>query len=210
MSQHRPIAVTTILAALLLAGCGTDEAQAPAADTNTGTPAATSEATATTAVGEVPDGVAAQYATLAEEIEAEGGRTTSGDWEVAYIVEPAEPWFETTDGEPTRREPAAGETHHLEIIPIEAATGRIVPEVPIRLELLDDTGEAVDEKELMFFNAEFFHYAHNFSIPDEGDYTLRATLQPPEFTRHGESVEALTLLEPVPVTFEDVRLEPAA
>ena len=42
MSQHRPIAVTTILAALLLAGCGTDEAQAPAADTNTGTPAATS------------------------------------------------------------------------------------------------------------------------------------------------------------------------
>lgn len=203
MSQYRPIAVTAVLTALLLAGCGTNEAEAPTSDT----PA---ETTAATLAGEVPEGVAAQYATLAEEIEAEGGRTSSGDWEIAYIVEPAEPWFETTDGEPTRRAPTEGETHHLEIIPIEAATGRIVPEVPIRLEVLDDTGEVVDEKELMFFHAEFFHYANNFSIPDEGDYTLRATLQPPEFTRHGESLEELTLLEPVSVTFEDVHLEPAA
>ncbi|WP_298586276.1 iron transporter [uncultured Kocuria sp.] len=212
MSSYRPIAVTAVLAALLLAGCGTDEAQAPATGptgTAAATPEATPGATATPSTDAVPEGVAAQYATLAAEVEAEGGRTAAGDWEVAYIVEPAEPWFETTDGDPTRREPAAGETHHLEIIPIEAATGRIVPEVPIRLEVLDDTGEVVDEQELMFFNAEFFHYANNFSVPDEGDYTLRATLEPPEFTRHGESLEELTLLEPVTVTFEDVRLEPA-
>jgi hypothetical protein len=206
MSPYRPIAVTAILTSLLLAGCGTNEAQAPTTETTAATP----DATDAPAAGEVPAGVAAQYATLAEEVQAEGGRTSSGDWEVAYIVEPAEPWFETTSGEPTRREPAEEETHHLEIIPIEAATGRIVPEVPIRLEVLDDTGEVVDEKELMFFHAEFFHYANNFSIPAEGDYTLRATLQPPEFTRHGESLEELTLLEPVTVTFEDVHLEPAA
>jgi hypothetical protein len=214
MPQHRPIAVTAILAALLLAGCGTNEAQAPTSDTatetNAETTAAAPEATDASSAGEVPEGVAAQYATLTEEIAAEGGRTTSGDWEVAYIVEPAEPWFETTDGNPTRREPAAGETHHLEIIPIEAATGRIVPEVPIRLEVLDENGEVVEEKELMFFHAEFFHYANNFSIPAEGDYALRATLQPPQFTRHGESLEELTLLEPVTVTLEDVHLEPTA
>ncbi|MEX5254720.1 iron transporter [Kocuria arenosa] len=210
MSPNRPIAVTAILTTLLLAGCGTDASQAPTSETTTGTTVATPEATDAPSTGEVPEGVAAQYATLAEEVEAEGGRTTSGDWEVAYIVEPAEPWFETTAGDPTRREPAIAETHHLEIIPIEAATGRIVPDVPIRLEVLDDTGEVVDEKELMFFHAEFFHYANNFSIPAEGDYTLRATLQPPEFTRHGESLEELTLLEPVTVTFDDVHLEPAA
>lgn len=82
--------------------------------------------------------------------------------------------------------------------------------MPIRLEILDDTGEVVEEQQLMLFHADFFHYAHNFSIPTEGDYTLRATLQPPEFTRHGESLEELTLLEPVTVTFEDVHLESAA
>ncbi len=218
MTPHRPLAVTA-LAALLLTGCG--ETPAPTAEAPSGTAAeststaapsaaATPDSTGSPASGAVPDGVAAQYATLDEEVEAEGGRTTSGDWEVAYIVEPAEPWFEVTGGEPTRREPAAGETHHLEIIPIEAATGRIVPDVPVRLEVLDENGEVVDEKELMFFNAGFFHYANNFSVPAAGDYTLRATLQPPEFARHGESLEELTLLEPVTVTFDDVRLEPAA
>jgi hypothetical protein len=208
MSLYRPIAVTAAITALLLTGCGTNDA--PTAETANQTTAATPDATAATSASEVPEGVVAQYTVLDEEVEAEGGRTTSGDWEVAYIVEPAEPWFETTGGEPTRREPAAGETHHLEIIPIDAATGRIVPDVPIRLEVLDDTGEVVDEQELMFFHAEFFHYAHNFSIPDEGDYTLRASLQPPQSPRHGENLEELTLLEPATVTFEDVHLEPAA
>ncbi|MCJ8503771.1 iron transporter [Kocuria flava] len=210
MFQHRPIAVTAVLTAMLLAGCGTSTDQSTENGTTPSPGTATPDTASTPSAGEVPEGVAAQYATLTDEVEAEGGRTTSGDWEVAYIVEPAEPWFETTGEEPTRREPAAGETHHLEIIPIDAATGRIVPDVPIRLEVLDENGEVVDEKELMFFHAEFFHYAHNFSIPAAGEYTLRATLQPPQSPRHGESLEELTLLEPATVTFENVRLEPAA
>jgi hypothetical protein len=214
MSQHRPIALTAVLTALLLAGCGTSTDQSTENGTiespGTATQGATPDAASTPSTGEVPEGVTAQYATLADEVEAEGGRTTSGDWEVAYIVEPAEPWFETTGEEPTRREPAEGETHHLEIIPIDAATGRIVPDVPVRLEVLDENGEVVDEQELMFFHAEFFHYAHNFRIPEAGEYTLRATLQPPQSPRHGESLEELTLLEPATVTFEDVRLEPTA
>ena len=208
MSPYRPIALTATMTALLLTGCATNDASAPTAETANRTTAATPGSTAATSAGEVPEGVVAQYTVLNEEVEAEGGRTTSGDWEVAYIVEPAEAWFETTGEEPARRDPAAGETHHLEIIPIDAATGRIVPEVPIRLEVLDENGELVDEQELMFFHAEFFHYAHNFSIPTAGDYTLRATLEPPQSPRHGESLEELTLLEPATVTFEDVRLEP--
>lgn len=58
MSSYRPIAVTAVLAALLLAGCGTDEAQAPATGP-TGTAAATPNATATTSTDAVPEGVAA-------------------------------------------------------------------------------------------------------------------------------------------------------
>jgi hypothetical protein len=55
----------------------------------------------------VPDGVAAQYATIEEEVAAEGGDTTAGSWRVAYLVEPAEPW----DQERQFRAPAPGETH---------------------------------------------------------------------------------------------------
>lgn len=207
MSQHAPIAVTAALTALLLAGCGTGDPPPPAPGTTAGS---TAGSTTATSGAEIAQGVVTQYTVLDEEVEAEGGRTTSGDWEVAYIVEPAEAWFEPTGGEPNPREPAAGETHHLEIIPMDAATGRIVPDVPVRLEVLDEAGEVVDEQDLMFFHAEFFHYAHNFSVPEAGEYTLRATLQPPPSPRHGESPEELTLLEPATVTFENVRLEPAA
>jgi len=84
-----------------------------------------------------------------------------------------------------------------------------VPEVPIRLEVLDSTGAAVDAKDLEFFSAEFFHYANNFSVPEAGEYTLRASLQPPQYNRHGESLDELTLLEPVTATFEGVRLDPS-
>ncbi|HEU4423421.1 MAG TPA: hypothetical protein VFR67_12895, partial [Pilimelia sp.] len=112
---------------------------------------------------QVPAGVAKQYATLEREIKAEGGETTAGQWRVAYIVEPAEPWFISEGGRQVLREPATGETHHIEIIPFEAATGRVVPSVPIRLEVVDATGKVVDGKPLNFYYGEFFHYANNFT-----------------------------------------------
>jgi hypothetical protein len=102
------------VAAMSIAGlpaCGDDAARATA----TGT-------TATTAgePSEVPEGVAAQYAVLEEEIAAEGASVETGDWRIAYIEEPAEGWFQMDQGHPVWRDPAPGETAHLEIIPIGA------------------------------------------------------------------------------------------
>jgi len=174
------------VAALALGACGDDE-----------------DETAEAASADVPAGVVAQYETIEQEIAAEGGETTSGPWRIAYIVEPAEPWF---DGE-RFREPAPGETHHIEILPIEADTGRLVPEVPIRVEVVDEAGEVVDAKALRFFYAEFFHYANNFSIPEQGNYTLRARIEPPTFLRHGEQTDGPALAEGAEVEFEGVELK---
>jgi len=185
------IAMLVVTGSLLaIGGCGSDGEQESGA--------AAGETSA------VPAGVAAQYATIEEEVGAEGGETESGPWRIAYIVEPAEPWFE---GE-RFREPAAGETHHIEILPIEAETGRVVPNVPVRLEVRDAAGRVVDANELELFYAEFFHYANNFSIPEPGTYTLRATIEPPTFLRHGEQGEEPPLAEGATVEFADVRLEP--
>lgn len=145
---------------------------------------------------------------MEEEIQAEGGEQRAGAWRVAYIVEPAEGWFERRGGEFQWRAPAEGETHHIEILPIEAETGRLVPEVPVTLEVLDAAGERVARKRLRTYYAEFFHYAHNFSIPSRGEYTLRATVDPPPFRRHGEQQEGPMLAERAEVEFENVRLEP--
>ncbi|MGW8363281.1 iron transporter [Streptomyces wedmorensis] len=158
----------------------------------------------------VPAGVVEQYTVLEKEIAERGGQTTAGDYRVGYIVEAAEPWFQGehgAHGKLVNREPAKGETHHIEIIPMEAATGRIVPDVPIRLEVVDGSGKVVQAQDLNFYHATFFHYANNFSIPKAGTYTLRATLQPPTFLRHGASDEKPSLSAPVTVTFPDVALK---
>lgn len=158
----------------------------------------------------VPEGVAAQYATVEEEVRAEGGETSSGPWRIAYIVEPAEGWFEGRGDAFEWREPAEDETHHIEILPIEASTGRLVPGVPVTLEVSDDRGRRVARQALSPYYAEFFHYADNFSIPEAGDYTLKATIEPPVLRRHGEEAEAPVLDEGAEVEFKQVRLEPEA
>lgn len=172
-----------------------------------------------------PAGVAHQHTVLEAEIKAKGGETRAGDYRVGYIVEAAEPWFHAEhaehaeraehgehggDGKLVHREPAKGETHHIEIVPMEAKTGRIVPDVPIRLEVLDGKGKVVQAQKLNFYYAEFFHYANNFSIPKAGTYTLRATLERPTFLRHGASGDRPPLGEKATATFRNVTLKPGA
>jgi hypothetical protein len=182
----------TLLAGFVVMGCGEDEGRVTTSGTGTGT-----TPTATT-----PDAV------LEQEIAAEGGSVDSGDWRIAYIKEPAEGWFEGgEEGRAIWREPARYETAHLEIIPIERETGRIVPYADVTLEVLDEDGEVVDGKPLSFYYAEFFHYAENFRIPREGDYTLRATVMPPPFRRHGDEDAGPALTERAQVEFENVRIE---
>ncbi|MFE0133441.1 hypothetical protein ACFWY6_18010 [Streptomyces sp. NPDC059037] len=158
-----------------------------------------------------PAGVAHQHTVLEAEIAARGGETKAGEYRIGYIVEAAEPWFQGehgAHGKLVNREPAKNETHHIEIIPMEATTGRIVPDVPIKLKVVDAKGKVVQAQKLNFYHAEFFHYANNFSIPTAGKCTLRATLQPPTFLRHGANGEKPALSETVTATFADVELKP--
>jgi hypothetical protein len=167
---------------------------------------ASSGSTAGTASA-VPEGVAAQYATLEEEIAEAGGATVDGPWRIGYIVEAAEPWYENHHGHESWRPPQPGETNHIEIIPMERSTGRIVPDTPITLTVLDSNGTVVEEKALNFYYSDFFHYANNFELPKSGDYTLRAKIEPPTFNRHGEQSEAAPLAQGATVTFGDVHID---
>ena len=154
----------------------------------------------------VPAGVQKQYEVLADEIADNGESVESGGWTVNLITEAAEPWFERRGSETHFRAPKAGETHHVEIIPIETSTGRIVPDVPITLAVVAADGEVVQEQELDFYHSTFFHYANNFTISEPGSYTVRATLGVPGFNRHGDESETPALTEGATVEFTGVEL----
>lgn len=157
----------------------------------------------------VADGVQEQYDVLADELAEKGQTVESGEWTVNLITEAAEPWHEVhADGHSSHRDPADGETNHIEIIPVETATGRIVPDVPITLEVVDAEGEVVQDLDLEFYYSTFYHYANNFSIGDAGSYTVRATLGAPTFNRHGAADEAPALVDGTTVEFTDVELGP--
>lgn len=200
MLSKRSVAglVAAVLTTAGLPACGEDETRATATGTT---------ATTATEPSEVPEGVAAQYAVLEEEVAEEGGSVETGDWRIAYIKEPAEGWFQMDQGHLAWRDPARDETAHLEIIPIERETGRIVPDARITLEVLDDSGERVERKLLSFYYAEFFHYAENFRIPSDGEYTLRATVEVPQFRRHGDESEGPVLMDDARVEFQNVMID---
>ncbi|MDQ3886275.1 MAG: iron transporter [Actinomycetota bacterium] len=214
--MHRSRIATLIAAAalfgLVTAGCGRDDG-ANVRELEGGGGAGSGSAagdsgSAARGAAQVPKGVVAEYTTLEEEIAAHGGDTTSGPWRVAYIVEEAEPWFVPTGTGYRWRKPVPGETHHIEIIPFEASTGRVVPNVPIRLEIVNANGQVVDAEDLNFYYSTFFHYANNFSVPAAGQYTLRATLKAPRFMRHGEQAQGPALADGAQVEFTDVKLNP--
>ncbi len=82
--------------------------------------------------------------------------------------------------------------------------------MPVTLAVLDQDGAVVDSNRLNFYYAEFFHYANNFEIPEDGTYDLRASIEPPTLLRHGESAAGPPLAAGARVTFEDVELVAAS
>lgn len=152
---------------------------------------------------EVPAGVVEQYEVLAGEIAEKGKTVESGAWTVNLITEAAEPWHEVHGmGHTAFRDVKAGETNHIEIIPVDTASGRIVPNVPITLEVIDEAGKVIAKEQLTFYGSTFFHYANNFSIKEHGTYTIKA----PTFPWHGAEDEAPALADGAVVEFDGVEL----
>jgi hypothetical protein len=153
-------------------------------------------------------GVVDSYGVAQEEIEAEGGEQRAGGYRVGYIIEPAEGWWEGDPQNLAWREPAPGETNHIEILPFEVGSGLLVPEAEITLTVLDESGNEVDTKPLRFYRGEFYHYANNFSLPRSGAYTLRAEIAPPTFLRHEtDEAQGRVFTDPVTAEFENVEID---
>ncbi len=167
-----------------------------------------SEGTTAANAGSRFQGVMDSYAVAQEEIEEAGGEQEVGAHRVGYIVEPAEGWW---DGDPTVlqwRGPSGAETNHIEILPFEAESGLLVPDMRIDLTILYEAGEEIESKPLELYRGEFYHYANNFSLPGSGTYTLRAELNPPSFRRHdaGEA-EGKVFTEAAKVEFDNVQID---
>jgi hypothetical protein len=213
------VGLLVLLGVAFSAGCGQQE-EGKSGSENGGETASKNDASASqgssasaggsaskadSATAERFQGVLDSYEIAQQEIDAEGGEQGAGGYRVGYIIEPAEGWWEGDPQNLTWREPASGETSHIEILPFEVRSGLLVPEADITLTVLDESGNEVDSKPLSFYRGEFYHYANNFSLPESGAYTLRAEIAPPTFLRHEtDAAKGKVFTEPVTATFDDV------
>ena len=143
---------------------------------------------------------------MATQVADDGGEQEAGDYRIGYAIEEAEGMYEFDDGELRWREPD-GENLHVEITVRDRADGRFVPGVRVLATLVAPDGEEVGTHEQpLLWHPMIYHYGRNWTVPADGEYTLRVHVDPPAFMRHDE-VNGRRFAEPVDVEFAGVQVE---
>lgn len=135
-----------------------------------------------------------------------GATTRSGDYEVGYAIEEAEGMYSLSDGELIWNEPE-DENVHVEIVVRDAADGRFVPGLEVEVTLTDADGrEMGPHRQQLVWHPMMYHYARNWTVSGDGEYTMKVEIQPATFPRH-DKTNGRRFSQRCSVTFEGVTIE---
>jgi hypothetical protein len=137
-----------------------------------------------------------------QEVADDGGERLAGDDLIGYAVEEAEGMHHLRDGKLEWHNPAQDENVHVEVSVRDGADGRFIPGLEVYATFLEDTGNEVGTHEQpLLWHPMIYHYGRNWLVPSDGEYTLRARVEPPRFMCHDE-VNGKRFTEPVEATVE--------
>ncbi|WP_298456874.1 iron transporter [uncultured Cellulomonas sp.] len=146
---------------------------------------------------------------MAHDVADDGGAQTAGDYLVGYAIEKAEGMYHPGDGDLVWRNPDE-ENLHVEIAVCDAADGRFIPGLEVTATLVTPSGEQLGpHPQVLVWHPMLYHYARNWTLPEDGVYELRVHVEPPTFPRHDE-INGRRFAEPVDVTFTGVQVERGA
>ncbi|GAB4510789.1 MAG: hypothetical protein OHK0046_08000 [Anaerolineae bacterium] len=138
--------------------------------------------------------------------EAHGAEKQAGDYLVGYAVEHAEGMYMLQGGELVWYDPR-DENAHIEISVRDAADGRFIPGLTVRVSVLDSNEREVGTNEHPFiWHPWLYHYGRNWVLPGDGEYILHIYIEAPEFPRH-DKANGLRYARPAEVEFQNVRIE---
>ena len=136
-----------------------------------------------------------------------GGMETFGDYKVAYVMGQPEGWYELQGDQLVWRDPAPGETVHLETVVLDAFTGKWMPVPGVTLDIVGQDGNTVETHELiMLWHPMADHYGYNYSIP-AGTYNLHIHAPVPPMGRHSKEL-GQRFSAPIDATFTGVVINP--
>lgn len=138
--------------------------------------------------------------------EAHGAEKRVGDYLVGYAVESAEGMYRLQGQELVWYEPQ-DENAHIEISVRDAADGRFVPGLVVRLTVFDENEKEVGTHEQPFlWHPWLYHYGRNWVLPGDGKYLLHVSIDAPDFPRHDKK-NGKRYAESVEVEFENVNIK---
>jgi hypothetical protein len=137
---------------------------------------------------------------------AHGEEKRAGEYIIGYAVEKAEGMYYRLDGNLEWREPAQ-ENARIEVVVRDAADGRFLPGLTVHAALQDAQGNSAGLRRLPFlWHPSLFHYGTDWTVPGEGEYTLRVYVDVPDFPRH-DRVNGKRYADPVQAEFTGVKIE---
>lgn len=143
---------------------------------------------------------------MIDEVAKGGAEQRAGDYLVGYAYEDPEGLYHWRDGSLEWREPGDANVH-LEITVRDAADGRFVFGVGVRVDVLATNGDVVGSHDVPFlWHPSLLHYGANIRLPGDGTYTLRVHIDPPAYSRH-DRVNGRRFIEPVETEFRDVEID---
>ena len=144
---------------------------------------------------------------MVESVAHDGGSQPADQYLVAYAIEEAEGMYRWEDGELVWHPPAEDENLHVEIVVCDASDGRFIPGLTVTGTLIDPDGNEVGthEHELLW-HPMLYHYGRNWTVPSDGEYTLKVHIEPPQFMRHDE-INGNRWTAPVDTAFDGVKVE---
>lgn len=112
------------------------------------------------------------------------GEATTENIRIQLILEPSKAMWMYMGGMWMEMAPAADETIHVEVKPIDEASGTRISYAPVTFAVTNTTtGESMTEELHSMWGGSGLHYAINHGLLGAGDYTASVTVGVPEFTR---------------------------
>jgi uncharacterized protein involved in high-affinity Fe2+ transport len=150
------------------------------------------------------------YGSALQAMAAEDGAACAraGHYLVALVNEKAEGMYAPDEwGRLLWREAPEEANAHVEVAVADAADGRFVPGLQVRVTVLDTEGTVLRQTAPFLWHPFLHHYGFNARVPGQGPYTVEVHIEPPTWMRH-DPRNGRRFEEPVDVVFRDVTFEP--
>jgi len=140
------------------------------------------------------------------DIAQRGAEVRSGEYLVGYAVEKAEGVYVARGGKLQWEEPGE-ENLHIEAWVRDAADGRFLPGLKLRVSVTAEDGREIGTHEHpLLWHPYLYHYGRNWKLPADGRYRLKISFEAPGFPRHDRK-NGKRFTSGCEVVFDDVKVE---